>query len=114
MSQTSHAVVAQTFVGDFGQVVSRLRISCPDGDPGLAPADFDIVNGFVNSSETLPCQGVREVHWENGELVLTVDPFLYRTDFSVRGSRQGEPGCLSWRSPGAARERRRTWTLPAE
>lgn len=90
MSQTSHAVVAQTFVGDFGQVVSRLRISCPDGDPGLAPADFDIVNGFVNSSETLPCQGVREVHWENGELVLTVDPFLYRTDFSVRGTGRAE------------------------
>lgn len=90
MSRVRHAVSAHTFVGDFGQVVSSLRIPCAEGDPGLAPADFEIVNGFVNSSETLRCKGVLDVRWESGELVMTTDPFLYRTDFSVRGRGKAE------------------------
>ena len=70
-----------TFIGDFGQMVETIRVAGLSGE--VAAEDVVLKECYTDCCATIASKGVLSVKQSGGETVITVDPFLYRIDFSV-------------------------------
>lgn len=90
-------ISAQTYVGDYGQMVQSLTLVFTDTAPQVAPADLRLQGCYTDISGHLPSKGVMKVEQNGRTLQLIVDPFLYRFDFALCGV--GSAAGLSFRKP---------------
>ncbi|SDZ75750.1 Prolyl oligopeptidase family protein [Lachnospiraceae bacterium NK3A20] len=78
-------IVLFTYIGDYGQMVERIKISPFEGQ--VQPGDIKCENVFTDVSTIIPSKGVLKAVTEKDELTLYCDPFLYRTDFCISGAK---------------------------
>jgi predicted peptidase len=75
-------ITAYTYIGDFGQMVESVRVG------GLTQKinreDVSLKDCYVDCCTTIPNNGVLSVEISEGDTLITLDPFLYRTDFSIQ------------------------------
>lgn len=78
------AITAYTFIGDFGQMVEAIRIEGLTQE--IHREDVSLKNGYVDCCTIVPSKGVLSAEINEGDTVITFDPFLYRTDFSIEAA----------------------------
>lgn len=83
-------ISAQTYVGDYGQMVRSLTLVCAGPAPEVTAEDFRLEGCCTDISGHRPSRGILQVEREGSVLRLTTDPFLYRFDFSFRGAGPAE------------------------
>jgi len=78
---TNAKIIAQTYIGDFGQMMESVRIE------GLTQKinreDIVLHDCYVDFCNTIPCKGVLSVKINEGDTLITFDPFLFLRDFSI-------------------------------
>lgn len=74
-------MTANTFIGDFGQWLESIRLEGVTDK--LNKEDITLRGCYVDCSSTISCQGVQSVEIQDGDTLITFDPFLFNTDFSV-------------------------------
>lgn len=70
---------------DYGQMINRITFRAQGDTGALTPESFRCENCFFDLSAKKPVSGVRTVTAEDGVVTLTIDWFLYRIDFRIRG-----------------------------
>ncbi len=78
-------IILHTAMYDYGQMVDQVRFSVEGAIPALRPEDFAAEGCFYDLSARKPISGIREVTASEGVVTLTMDKFLYRVDFCIRG-----------------------------
>lgn len=79
-----------TAMRDYGQMVNRVTFHIEGDIPSLTPEDFLCENCFYDLSAKKPIAGIKTVSAEDGCVTLTMDWFLYRIDFQIRGTGSAE------------------------
>ncbi len=74
-------ITANTYIGDFGQMVESIRIEGLTKKMGMD--DIALKACYVDCCTTIPSKGVLSVEINEGGTLITFDPFLYRADFSI-------------------------------
>jgi len=81
---TNGKIIANTFIGDFGQMVESVRIE------GLTrkieAKDITLKECYVDCCTSIPCKGVLDIEYSERGALITFDPFLYRADFSIEAA----------------------------
>ena len=85
MDKSVKKLSAHTFIGDFGQTVSEFSLECSGKIPALAPENFTITGARKDISGKRPPSGITNLRTEKNKLILEVDPFIYKGDFSISG-----------------------------
>jgi dipeptidyl aminopeptidase/acylaminoacyl peptidase len=81
-------ITAYTYIGDFGQAVERFELKCEKTPDKAEPSDFTLEGTRKDISGLVPSEGVIAVETKENTLILKVDPFVYRPDFSVKGQKE--------------------------
>ena len=74
-----------TAVRDYGQMIDKITFQIEEPVSGLKPSDFETVDCYNDLSAKKPIEGVKAVEVEGTTVTLTMDWFLYRIDFQIRG-----------------------------
>ena len=82
-------ITAHTFMHDFGQMMETITVEMDGAVPAVTPEDFSCTGCFGNIGGSVPCKGVTAVETRDNVLTVTVDPFLYRCNFSVSCEKLG-------------------------
>ncbi len=90
MENKIKAITSYTYVGDFGQMAERFELTCEKAPEKVEASDFKIVGSRKDISGKIPSEGVTAAHVDGNKLVLEVDPFVYRTDFSLSGEKSAK------------------------
>ena len=77
----SKKIIANTFIGDFGQMVESIVIAGLTKE--VDQTQITLKDCYTDFCATIPSKGVLSVEQFDGQIVIKVDPFLYRVDFSL-------------------------------
>jgi predicted peptidase len=75
---------AYTYIGDFGQMLESVRIE--DLTQKINCEDITLNECYVDCCASIPSKGVLSVEISEGDTLITFDPFLYCTDFSIEAA----------------------------
>ncbi len=75
-------IKANTFVGDFGQMVKSFTI-LDKSYPAVRAEEIKLLNAFTDFSGKTAAKGVTGIRNEGEQTILEVEPFYYRRDFEV-------------------------------
>lgn len=70
---------------DYGQMVNKITFQVDADASALTRKDFICENCFFDLSAKKPIDGIRAVNVEGTTVTLSMDWFLYRIDFLIRG-----------------------------
>lgn len=79
-----------TSVCDYGQMVDRITFTTAQAASSLTPADFLVSGCYKDLSAKKAIAGVRAVTVNGSEVTLTLDKFLFRIDFEIKGQGPAE------------------------
>ncbi|MBA4383136.1 MAG: hypothetical protein C0410_00220 [Anaerolinea sp.] len=81
---THGLITANTFIGDFGQMLESVRIECLTQK--INREDIALKGCFVDCCKSIPNKGVLSVEIIEGNTLITFDPFLFCADFSIEAA----------------------------
>lgn len=74
-----------TAIRDYGQMINKITFQMDPVVPGLTPDDFETIDCFDDLSAKRSISGIKTVEINGSEVTLTMDWFLYRIDFQIKG-----------------------------
>lgn len=74
-----------TAMQDYGQMVEKITFEASDSVPALTPGDFLVEDCCSDLSAKKAIGGISSVETDGSLVTLTMDRFLYRIDFSIKG-----------------------------
>ena len=81
-----------TAIRDYGQMINKITFQMDPVVPGLTPDDFETIDCFDDLSAKRSISGIKTVEINGSEVTLTMDWFLYRIDFQIKGKGLKFPG----------------------
>ena len=87
---SKYNIIAYTHMGDFGQILDKVRIEGAGLPEELSLSDFVCERCNTDCGDRIPGKGVIGFEKEDGALVLELDPCLFRGTFCITLKKDGQ------------------------
>ena len=87
---SKYNIIAFTHMGDFGQILDKVRIDGAGLPEELSLSDFVCERCNTDCGDRIPGKGVIGFEKEDGALILDMDPCLFRGTFCITLKKDGQ------------------------